>query len=203
MKLLRYGEQALLAELDDPGTVPTLAAVAAELTGVTEVVLGARTVLIRFAGAPQPDQVLADLSAARTGPQQGMADPEQREVIEIPVRYDGPDLDAVAELTGLSHAEVIARHAAAMYTVAFCGFAPGFAYLTGLDPTIEVPRLAQPRSLVPAGAVAIAGPYSAVYPRSSPGGWRLIGHTDAPLWDVQRTPPALLIPARDVRFVPA
>jgi KipI family sensor histidine kinase inhibitor len=203
VKVLRYGERALLAEAGAEWSVPALAAAAAGLAGACEVVPGARTVLIRFDSPPQPEQVRAMLSAAAADPPPGPASPATTELIEIPVHYDGPDLDAVAELTGLTRQEVIARHAAADYTVAFCGFAPGFAYLTGLDSALEVPRLAHPRRSVPAGAVAIAGPYAAVYPRPSPGGWRLIGHTETQVWDVRHTPPALLAPGRAVRFVPA
>jgi KipI family sensor histidine kinase inhibitor len=201
VKLLRYGERALLAEADDAGSVPALAAAAADLPDACEVVPGARTVLIRFAAPPQPERVRAALSAATAEPAPATA--TAASPIEIPVRYDGPDLDAVAELTGLPRDEVIARHAAGSYTVAFCGFAPGFAYLTGLDRALEVPRLAHPRRTVPAGAVAVAGGYTAVYPRPSPGGWRLIGHTDTEVWNVRHTPPALLVPGRAVRFVPA
>jgi biotin-dependent carboxylase-like uncharacterized protein len=123
---------------------------------------------------------------------------------ELPVCYDGPDLAEVARLAGLSVAEVIARHAAAEYTVGWLGFSPGFGYLTGLDPALcDVPRLAQPRLRVPAGSVAIAGGLAAVYPSASPGGWRLLGRTSAVLWDPGRDPPALLAPGMRVRFRPA
>lgn len=118
----------------------------------------------------------------------------------VPVVYDGADLDAVSELTSLSVEQVIARHLAAEYTVAFTGFAPGFAYLTGGDPALAVPRLDTPRARIPAGAVAIAGEFSAVYPRESPGGWRLIGRTELVLWDESRKPPATLRPGTQVQF---
>ena len=114
-----------------------------------------------------------------------------------------PDLPAVAAETGLTHDEVIGRHARGRYVVAFCGFAPGFAYLTGLDPQLHVPRLSEPRTRVPAGAVGIADEFTGVYPRPSPGGWRLLGRTAATLWDVERKPPALLVPGARVRFRPA
>ena len=121
-------------------------------------------------------------------------------VVVVDVVYDGPDLDDVAAACGLTRAEVVARHQASAYEVAFCGFSPGFAYLRGLDPALHVPRLATPRTVVPVGSVAIADVWSAVYPRESPGGWRLLGRTGAPLWDVDRTPPALLAPGTRVRF---
>jgi KipI family sensor histidine kinase inhibitor len=123
--------------------------------------------------------------------------------VELPVRYDGPDLDEVATLTGLSTAEVVRLHTDTEFTVAFTGFAPGFAYLAGLPEELTVPRRTVPRTKVAAGAVGLAGPYSGVYPRASPGGWQIIGHL-APhaetLWDVQREAPALLRPGMRVRF---
>jgi KipI family sensor histidine kinase inhibitor len=124
-------------------------------------------------------------------------------VVEIVVHYDGPDLQEVAELTGMSADEVVSAHCGAAWRVAFAGFAPGFAYLTGGDTRLQVPRRREPRTAVPAGSVAIAGEFSAVYPRSSPGGWQLLGHTDAVMWDVDRQPPALLQPGAVVRFVDA
>jgi KipI family sensor histidine kinase inhibitor len=123
--------------------------------------------------------------------------------VSIPVTYDGEDLTTVATLTGLSVAEVIDRHTSGVYEVAFVGFAPGFAYLTGLDPTLHVPRLATPRTRVPEGSVAIAGPYAAVYPTPSPGGWNLLGRTAIPVFDPRREPPALLAPGTRVRFTVA
>jgi KipI family sensor histidine kinase inhibitor len=122
--------------------------------------------------------------------------------VEIAVRYDGDDLHAVAAETGLAPHHVVEVHASVTYTVAFCGFAPGFAYLTGLDQRLHLPRLSTPRTRVPAGSVAIAAEYAGVYPRSSPGGWRLLGRTDADLFDPDRREPALLTPGTRVRFVP-
>jgi KipI family sensor histidine kinase inhibitor len=119
------------------------------------------------------------------------------------VTYDGPDLDDVTRLTGLSRAEVVAAHTGTPWRVAFGGFAPGFAYLVGGDPRLRVPRRVRPRPSVPAGSVALAGEFSGVYPRSSPGGWQLLGRTDTVLWDVDRDPPALLTPGTIVRFVDA
>jgi KipI family sensor histidine kinase inhibitor len=117
------------------------------------------------------------------------------------VRYDGEDLPEVARMCGLTEREVAVRHLEATYLVAFCGFAPGFAYLTGGDPVLRVPRRADPRTRVPAGAVGLADEFTGVYPRPMPGGWQLIGRTDAVLWDLGREPPALLLPGTRVRFV--
>ncbi len=128
--------------------------------------------------------------------------PRAREVVELPVRYDGPDLADVAALWGVPEREVARIHAATEFRVAFCGFAPGFGYLTGLPARYDVPRRATPRTAVHAGAVGLAGPYTGVYPRASPGGWQLIGTTDAVLWDTAREPAALLSPGTRVRFVP-
>jgi KipI family sensor histidine kinase inhibitor len=194
-----FGERALL--LDAAGTVEVLALATAvreaAIEGVVDVVPGARTVLV-VAGAP------AELPHVRTA----LADvrPVPRvtgdgELVEVPVRYDGPDLDDVARLTGLTPDEVVAAHTGTDWTVAFGGFAPGFAYLASGDPRLHVPRRAEPRTRVPAGAVGLAGDLSGVYPRASPGGWQLLGRTSLPLWDLRRDPPALLRPGMRVRFV--
>jgi len=198
--VLPYGDTAVLVEPDDPAAVLGLRDAAAGVDGVLEVVPAARTLLVRF--DPRATTVTTVRAALDGMPTAG---PRARQaagpVVELPVRYDGPDLDAVAEQVGCSVAALIERHAAARYTVAFCGFSPGFAYLTGLDPALHVPRLASPRTSVPAGSVAIAGEFTGVYPRASPGGWRLLGRTDAALWDLARNPPALLVPGTLVRFV--
>jgi len=127
---------------------------------------------------------------------------EDEAILEIPTRYDGPDLEAVAEMTGLSPAAIAERHAATTYTTLFLGFVPGFGYLGPLSADLAVPRRPVPRTHVPAGSVAIAGAQTAVYPIDSPGGWWLIGRTATILWDPLREPPALLRPGRRVRFVP-
>jgi KipI family sensor histidine kinase inhibitor len=114
--------------------------------------------------------------------------------------YDGPDLAAVAALTGLSEREVVAAHTGMPWRVAFGGFAPGFAYLVGGDPRLQVPRRDEARTTVPAGSVGLAGEFSGVYPRASPGGWQLIGRTDLALWDLDRDPPALLSAGATVVF---
>lgn len=121
-------------------------------------------------------------------------------VVTLPVTYNGPDLEAVAQESGLSVAEVVACHSTAEYRVAFCGFAPGFAYLYGLDPRLILPRRASPRAEVTAGSVAIAAQYSAVYPRSSPGGWHILGTCQSELFNPLQARPALLMPGLTVRF---
>ena len=163
---------------------------------VREIVPAARTVLLD--GLDDPARRAAELAAAAIPP----TPPRARAAIELPVRYDGPDLAEVAAHWRVSEREVARIHAGADFTVAFCGFAPGFGYLTGLPARYDVPRRATPRTAVPAGAVALAGPYTGVYPRSSPGGWQLIGTTEAVLWDHTREPAALLAPGTRVRFVP-
>jgi KipI family sensor histidine kinase inhibitor len=187
------------------------AAVAAQPpTGLVDVVPAARTVLIRVArgtNLAETARHVLGLDPTRR-PAIGAdtdidTDTHTDRAVAVPVTYDGPDLDRVAELTGLSVAEVIAAHMNAQWTVEFCGFAPGFAYLTSGDPRLVVPRRDRPRARVPRGSVALAGPYSAVYPGDSPGGWQLIGRTDAAVWDLDRDPPALLGPGTRVQFVPA
>lgn len=126
--------------------------------------------------------------------------------VEILVRYggeDGPDLPFVAEFHGISQAEVIGKHAARSYRVGMMGFMPGFAYLMGLDPVLATPRLDNPRTLIPAGSVGIAGMQTGVYPLDSPGGWRLIGRTDQVLFDPLHEPHFALSPGDEVYFVPA
>jgi KipI family sensor histidine kinase inhibitor len=196
MRVRPYGDAALLLEPDDPAAVLGLAAALQDRPGVLEVVPAARTVLVRAEPAALPALArVGDADAAPTAARAG-------QLVELTVDYDGPDLVATAAEAGLSPAELVRRHAGGEYVVAFCGFAPGFAYLTGLDPALHVPRLAEPRTRVPAGAVGVAGGFTGVYPRPSPGGWRLLGRTDAALWDLDRTPPALLPPGTRVRFRP-
>ncbi|MEU3979815.1 5-oxoprolinase subunit PxpB [Streptomyces sp. NPDC026672] len=202
MRVLPVGDGALLVEV---ASVREAQALHAELLrrraegtlSVREIVPAARTVLLD--GLADPSGWAAELTAAR--PPAVSVPP--RAAVELPVRYDGPDLADVAAHWGVSEREVAEVHAATPFTVAFCGFAPGFGYLTGLPDRYDVPRRATPRTAVPAGSVALAGPYTGVYPRSSPGGWQLIGTTDAVLWDPARVPAALLSPGTRVRFVPA
>ena len=130
---------------------------------------------------------------------------DEPSVLEIAVRYDGengPDLNEVARQAGLSPERVIELHSAPTYTAYFVGFAPGFAYLGTLPAELQLPRRDTPRQRVPAGSVAIAGPQTAVYPLSTPGGWHLIGRTDFRVWDLERDPPAVIRPGQAVRFVP-
>lgn len=200
LRVLPSGERAVLVELPDAAAAHALAAHVRAQAGddVEEVVPGARTVLVV---ARDPGRLATVTALLATAPRQATEPPPQAEV-SIDVVYDGEDLGEVARLTGLDVDEVVRRHSAADYVVEFVGFAPGFGYLTGLDPALHAPRLASPRPSVPAGSVAIAGPYSAVYPRSSPGGWRLLGSTDAVLFDVTADPPSALVAGTRVRFVP-
>ena len=207
--LLNCGEHAVLVEVGGLDEVLTFAhavreAVAAGSAGLTEVVdiVPAATTVLVVVNDEAPitpvRQVLAALPVTASDEV-----PTSEQGIEIPVHYDGPDLAEVARLTELSVAEVIAAHTGSDWRVAFCGFAPGFAYLSGGDRRLAVPRRQQPRTTVPSGSVALAGELSAVYPHSSPGGWQLIGHTDTVVFDVARKPPALLQPGMAVRFVEA
>ncbi|MFJ7295434.1 5-oxoprolinase subunit B family protein [Streptomyces collinus] len=200
MKVLPVGEDALLVEVSSGDEAQALHAEllrrrAEGTLSVREIVPAARTVLLD--GLDAPGRLAAELTAADLP----AAPPRARDVVEIPVRYDGPDLAEVAEHWGVPVREVARIHGDTEFRVAFCGFAPGFGYLTGLPPRYDVPRRATPRTAVPAGSVALAGPYTGVYPRSSPGGWQLIGTTDAVLWDHARVPAALLSPGTPVRFV--
>ncbi|SEC55405.1 sensor histidine kinase inhibitor, KipI family [Streptomyces sp. 2231.1] len=202
MRTLPVGDDALLVEVASGEEAQALHAEllrrrAEGSLAVREIVPAARTVLLD--GLDDPVRRAAELASAAVP----SAPPHAREPIDLPVRYDGPDLGEVAAHWGVPRAEVGRIHAGTEFTVAFCGFAPGFGYLTGLPGRYDVPRRATPRTTVPAGAVALAGPYTGVYPRSSPGGWQLIGTTDAVLWDHTRVPAALLSPGARVRFVPA
>ncbi len=202
-----YGDRALLLELD--GTEEVLAWAKtirdAELPGVLDIVPASRTVLVKLAGAQYQAptrQRLNKLDVAAAS-DSGAADSQVQIDVQIDVVYDGPDLDEVARLTELTVDAVVAAHTGTPWRVGFGGFAPGFAYLVGGDSRLEVPRRAEPRTKVPVGAVGLAGEFSGVYPRESPGGWQLIGRTaegQAALWDVDRDPPALLTPGMWVQF---
>lgn len=207
--LVPCGIDAVLVELPDLGAVRALddALRAAAPPGVVDVVPAARTVLVRGDARTRGTWAAAvDVLARGSGPGTGDARPTGSRTVEVPVVYDGEDLDEVARLTGTSAAEVVARHVAGGpdgYRVAFGGFMPGFAYVVGLDPRLHVPRLAAPRTRVPPGSVAVAGEYTAVYPAATPGGWRLLGRTPLAMFDVARgaVGAALLAPGDVVRFV--
>jgi KipI family sensor histidine kinase inhibitor len=194
----RAGDAALLLQAEGLAARLAAAIFAERVSGVVDVVPGAGTVLVTTQPGALDLATLAERLLALPLPPPARAEDALTEILVV---YDGPDLAEVARLTGLSAGEVVARHVAAEYTVGWLGFSPGFGYLTGLDPVLAtVPRLAEPRLRVPAGAVAIAGGLAAVYPGSSPGGWRLLGRTSAVLWDPNRDPPAVLAPGMRVRF---
>ncbi|KRE57199.1 5-oxoprolinase/urea amidolyase family protein [Phycicoccus sp. Soil748] len=215
-RLLSYGERALLVELEDLAAALAVHALVLRdeaLEGLADAVPGACTVvLVADTPASLPavraaaERALAHLTRVdpRVDDAAKQADPpSEPEVVEVPVHYDGDDLDEVAEHTGLTPEEVVDAHTGQAWQVGFVGFAPGFAYLVGGDPRLRVPRRSSPRPRVPAGAVGLADEYSGVYPRTSPGGWQLVGHTDVALWNLDRDPPALLRPGLRVRFTDA
>ncbi|GAB3434629.1 5-oxoprolinase/urea amidolyase family protein [Phycicoccus ginsengisoli] len=183
--------------------------------GLVDAVPGARTLLLVAASPRHLPGLRSRIQGAQGREGTGREAPdgeqsvgeqpvgEQPAEVEVQVRYDGPDLADVAAHTGLSPQEVVAAHTGTPWTVGFGGFAPGFAYLAGGDPRLEVPRRREPRTRVPPGAVGLAGTFSGIYPRPSPGGWQLIGSTDVVLWDLAASPPALLRPGMRVRFVDA
>ncbi|MEU7479922.1 5-oxoprolinase subunit PxpB [Lentzea sp. NPDC042327] len=195
MLLRRCGTDALLVEVDSLTEVAAVRAALHGLPGVEELVPAARTVLVKGA-LPRVREVLANVDLTK-------APATESRQVTIPVTYDGPDLDLVAETAGIGTAEVVELHTAATYEVAFCGFAPGFGYLAGLPEVLRQPRLDSPRTKVPAGSVGIAGEFTAAYPRATPGGWRLIGRTRITLFDPGAETPALLAPGDEVRFVVA
>ncbi|TDU79360.1 allophanate hydrolase subunit 1 [Streptomyces sp. KS 21] len=200
MRPLVVGGEALLIELDSAAEVAALHAEllrrrdAGELGAVRDVVPAARTVLLD--GVREP-RALAERIARWEVPPLAEA---EGPLVTVPVRYDGPDLAEAARLWGVAEREVAGIVGGRVFRVAFCGFAPGFGYLTGLPERYHLPRRATPRTAVPAGSLALAGEYAGVYPRSSPGGWQLIGSTDAVLWDPEREPAALFAPGVRVRF---
>jgi KipI family sensor histidine kinase inhibitor len=199
MRILPSGDRALLVELDDLDQVlGYYAALTADPPAdVVDIVPAARTVLVTTTN-PHLDSLGRSLRAVSPMDSRRAGG----ESIELPVIYDGEDLQDVADLLGCTPAEVIERHTGDSWTVAFCGFAPGFGYLTGLE-TWDIPRRKSPRTKVPAGAVGLAGEFSGVYPRESPGGWQLIGRTTVKVFDQDREPAALFHPGRRVRFVDA
>lgn len=188
MRLLPYGESGWLLDCDDAHEAQRwfTGLSGADTPDFADVVLGARTVLVATVpGAHRRAHRVIESTEPR--------DPQASDVddVTIRVRYDGPDLEDVARHLGLSTTEVVDLHTASAWTVAFSGFVPGFGYLTTDHERLTVPRRASPRPRIAAGSVGLAGSYSGVYPKDSPGGWQIIGHTDTVLWSVDRDPPAL------------
>lgn len=203
MRIRPVGAHALLLDCDGPEQVEAWRVelwrrrAAGDLSAV-EIVPAAATVLVD--GVPDPGAAAARIagwSPADVATTAGAAE------VRVPTVYDGADLPAVAGHWGVDVPAVVERLRGTEFRVAFCGFAPGFAYLTGLPPELAVPRLATPRTRVPAGSVALAGPYAGIYPTASPGGWLLVGRTDLDLFDVHADPPARLTPGTRVRLVSA
>ena len=198
MKLRTVGDAALLAETGDAAQAQALRRALLDLAipGVRELVPGQSSLLVTTI----PGSVDLDMLSARMAElhvdTRGIPGREH----EFLTDYSGEDLVAVAKLAGLEPAEVVRRHTAVTYEVAFLGFAPGFAYLTGLDAALRLPRRTEPRTRVPAGSVAIADGFTGVYPKASPGGWHILGYCGAPLFDPARVEPALLAPGDRVRF---
>jgi KipI family sensor histidine kinase inhibitor len=198
--VLDYGDQALLLEFDSTADVLAWAAALRDgaIPNVLDIVPAARTVLLKLDGPGRQSAVRRRLHPLRAASDATTTAPAEPTVIDVV--YDGADLADVAEHTGLTTAQIVHAHTASSWQVGFCGFAPGFAYLVGGDPRLVVPRRSEPRSSVPAGAVGLAGEFTGIYPRRSPGGWQLIGRTDAVLWDIDRPDPALLTPGMWVQF---
>lgn len=190
MKICPYGDAAVLVDCD---SLDEAQAWFAALHGEAEAVLGARSVLLRG----EPARLRSLIGRTIPGSTDSRA---SSETIEVPVVYDGPDLQEVAAATGLTADVIVAAHTGTPWTVAFGGFAPGFSYLVGGDPRLRIARRDSPRTRVPAGSVGLAGEFSGIYPRESPGGWQLIGRTELVLWDATRTSPALLSPGMTVQF---
>ncbi|MEU2037849.1 5-oxoprolinase subunit B family protein [Nocardia niwae] len=207
------GDRALLITPQRRDMVAELVAAlrARPVPGVQDLLPAAETVLLTLDSPGDAEAVrralttlLVALHAERPVSRGTLPDSAFRaDPVSIPVRYDGADLDEVARMLEVTPAEVIAAHTGTVWRCAFVGFAPGFGYLESPDGRLSVPRRAQARTSIPAGAVALAGGYSAVYPRSTPGGWQLIGTTDLRMWDAERDPPALIRAGATVRFIDA
>jgi KipI family sensor histidine kinase inhibitor len=202
MRLLPCGDAAVLAEVDDLTAVLSLYQELARdpAAGVVDLVPAARTLLVRF----DPSRTTADAVGRwvdGTSHDSGLT--LGGRTVEIQVVYDGADLESTAQAVGWTVRDLVAAHTGQRWLVGFAGFMPGFAYLVAEDDWPRVPRRHDPRTSVPAGSVGLADRFSGVYPRSTPGGWQLIGRTEAPLWDLASDPPALLVPGSAVRFVEA
>jgi KipI family sensor histidine kinase inhibitor len=197
-RILPFGDGAFLLEL--PGLDDVLALHRGLLAStvpraVVDIVPAARTILVTFEPWARSD-VQQWLGAVQSREE----DDDGGRLVRIDVAYGGADLGNVAGLLGITEAEVVRRHTSARWRAAFTGFAPGFAYLVSPSSGLQVPRRPEPRTAVPAGSVGLAGEFSGVYPRSSPGGWQLIGTTDARLWDAAAPEPALIRPGDTVEF---
>src|ERR1700731_1757229 len=201
LRMLDYGDHALLLECESTAEVLAWAAALrqADLLGVTDILPASRTGMVKVAGRRYLPLTRQRIEKLRLVPDDGIAAPGVPDLV-IDVVYDGADLEEVGRITGLGAAGVVAAHTSTPWRVAFGGFVPGFAYLVGGDPRLDVPRRNEPRTRVPAGSVALAGEFSGVYPRQTPGGWQLIGRTDAVLWDIDRADPALLTDGMTVQF---
>ncbi len=199
VRLLPCGDAAVLVEVADLDAALALHADlrARPPSGMVDVVPAERTVLVRVDPAVTSVEALRDDLARRRAARRNLV---EGPVLTVPVAYDGSDLAAVAAGVGWSVQRLVTEHQRRTWRVAFTGFAPGFGYLVPDDDWPEVSRRADPRTVVPAGAVALAGRYAGVYPQASPGGWQLVGRTDLAVWDVDRDPPALLVPGTRVRF---
>jgi KipI family sensor histidine kinase inhibitor len=200
MRFLPVRDDALLIELDDQATTLALfdSLSSDPVAGTGDLIPGARTLLVSYRPSAVTPERIARVARSRDLGSRVAGDGT---LLEIPVSYDGEDLDEIAALLGLSVAEIVRLHTGQEYAVGFTGFAPGFAYLSGGHPALDVPRRSSPRTRIPAGSVALAGTFSGVYPRESPGGWQLIGTTEARMWDLARDQPALLLPGDRVRFI--
>lgn len=199
MKVRHFGDGALLVDTEDAATAQALGAelLAESIPGLRELVPGFRSLLVAADPLVTDLEMLRQRLQKRGPPQFSPPVPRQH---EFAVSYDGEDLAPLARHLGMEADDLIRRHTAPVYIVAFLGFAPGFPYLTGLDPALHTPRRASPRLRVPAGSVAIADEFCGIYPQATPGGWQLLGHTQVPLFDPGRERPALLAPGDRVRF---
>ncbi|MDP9463503.1 MAG: 5-oxoprolinase subunit PxpB [Actinomycetota bacterium] len=198
MNLLPYGPSAVLAEYDSLAEVMAVndALRTSGLAGIEDIIPAARTVLVRYHRVDRAALERLLVPAAAAARQDGP-------IVEIPVVYDGIDLDSVASATGLSSEQVVEMHSSVVYSAAFLGFTPGWAYLVELPRSLHLPRRSTPRTTVPAGSVAIANEFTGVYPTTSPGGWHLLGHTTTTMFDIERSRPAFVMAGDRVRFVPA
>lgn len=192
----RYSANSLLVHCGDEPAADVMHAIDRSVPEVHEAHCGEAAVLVRFDPSQtdwiQLQATLAQLPALDAG--------STNDLMTLPVRYDGEDLAAVANSSDLSIDEVISLHSSTTYRVAFDGFSPGFAYLLGLPTQLHLPRRQTPRTRIPAGSLAVAAHYCAIYPSASPGGWHLLGTCNAELFNPHRNPPALLRPGMYVRF---